>query len=33
MDIRKTIFAKETINADEMGSPCAPIIGAAVLRI
>jgi hypothetical protein len=33
MDIRKTVFTKEIINADEMGKPCAPITRAAAMAV
>ena len=33
MDIRKTIFTKEIIEADEMGKPCDPITRAAAMAI
>ena len=33
MDIRKTIFTKEIITADEMGRPCTPITRAAAMAI
>jgi hypothetical protein len=33
MDIRKTIFTKEMINADEMGRPCAPITRVAAMAV
>lgn len=33
MDIRKTIFTKEIITADEMGKPCEPITRAVAMAI
>ncbi len=33
MDVRKTVFTKEIIVADEMGIPCHPITRAAVMAI
>ncbi|MEP0940980.1 MAG: amino acid synthesis family protein [Rhizobiaceae bacterium] len=33
MDIRKTVFLKETMIADEMGKPCDPITRAAAMAI
>lgn len=33
MNIRKTVFIKETITTDEMGRPCTPIIRAAAMAI
>ena len=33
MDIRKTIFTKEIIYADEMGKPCAPITRVAAMAV
>lgn len=33
MDIRKTVFTKEIIIADEMGRNCAPITRAAAMAV
>lgn len=33
MHIRKTVFIKEVIDADEMGKPCAPITRAAAVAV
>jgi len=33
MDIRKTVFIKEIIAADEMGRPCDPITRVAAMAI
>lgn len=33
MDIRKTVFTKETVNSDEMGTPCKPITRAAAIAV
>jgi hypothetical protein len=33
MDVRKTIFIKEIITTDEMGTPCAPITRVAAMAV